>query len=170
MKWILVPIVAIVAVGLLVTIIGMTLPAAHVASRRARFLSNPQVVFDTISDPNGWRTGVHRIESVYPINGRERWKEIDKDENGVTYELVESTRPLRRVTRIVDENLPYSGTWTLEIAPAPGGSTLSITERGEVKNPIFRFVSRFVMGHHRTIDTYLRDLARKLGEPLEIEK
>ena len=35
-----------------------------------------------------------------------------------------------------------------------------ITENGEVYNPLFRFVSRFVMGHTRTIDTYLGDVAR----------
>jgi hypothetical protein len=170
MKWILVPIVALVAIGLLVTIIGLTLPLGHVASRRARFRQNPATVFDAISAPAEWRSDVVRTESLPAVNGRERWKEFGKHGDGVTYELIESTRPIRRVTRIADENLPYGGVWTLEIAPAAGGSTVAITERGEVSNPIFRFVSRFVIGHHRTIDTYLADLAKKLGEPLQIEK
>ena len=29
-------------------------------------------------------------------------------------------------------------------------------------NPLFRFISRFVVGHHKTIDDYQADLARKL--------
>ena len=41
------------------------------------------------------------------------------------------------------------------------GTRVSITERGEVYNPIFRFLSRFVFGHTGTMETYLRDLARK---------
>jgi len=43
------------------------------------------------------------------------------------------------------------------LIPASTGNatTLRITENGEVYNVIFRFVSRFVMGHSATIDKYL---------------
>jgi hypothetical protein len=39
-----------------------------------------------------------------------------------------------------------------------------ITENGEVYNPIFRFVSRFIMGHTATLDAYLKSLTTALGE------
>jgi hypothetical protein len=170
MKWILIPLAGLIAIVLLIVIIGMTLPVAHVASRKARFRQPPQVVFDAISGPGEWRGDLAKIEPLPSVNGRQRWKEISKRGDAITFELMDSTPPLRRVTRIADENLPFSGGWTFEIAPAAGGSTLRITERGEVTNPIFRFVSRFIIGHYRTIDTYLNDLARKFGETLEIEK
>jgi hypothetical protein len=170
MKWILVPLVAIAALVLLIAIIGMTLPTGHVASRRARFRQSPQALFDAIAGPGEWRSNLKRIEQLPSVDGKQRWKEIDKRGDGITFELVESTPPLRRVTRIADETLPFGGTWTIEIAPAAGGSTVAITERGEVRNPIFRFVSRFVMGHYASIDTYLGDLAKKFNEPLMIER
>ena len=44
-----------------------------------------------------------------------------------------------------------------------------MTERGEVKHPLFRVISRFVIGHTRTIDGYLRDLAASFGEDAEPE-
>ena len=44
-----------------------------------------------------------------------------------------------------------------------GGSVVTITEHGSVYNPVFRFVSRFIMGHTATIDGYLRALGRKFG-------
>jgi hypothetical protein len=113
---------------------------------------------------------VSRIEAQDSVAGRERWKEFDQRGSAILYELVESTPPLRRVTLIADDSLPFGGTWTFDIAPAPGGSTLRITERGVVKNPIFRFVSQFVIGHYRTMDTYLADLAKKFNEPLEMEQ
>ena len=75
----------------------------------------------------------------------------------------------RMVTRIADKNPPYGGTWTYEIEPGDGSSALHITEHGEVYNPIFRFVSRFVMGHTATIDASLRALAKKFGEEVRIE-
>ena len=49
------------------------------------------------------------------------------------------------------------------IAPEPNGTTLTITEDGEVYNPIFRFMSRFVFGHEATMATYLSAAQKKLG-------
>lgn len=45
---------------------------------------------------------------------------------------------------------------------ADGGTTLRITEDGEIYNPVFRFVSRFFMGYDRTAKTYLADAGKKL--------
>jgi len=67
------------------------------------------------------------------------------------------------VTRIADPKLPFGGTWTYELSPAPERTSLRITEDGEVRNPVLRFVSRFVLGHTATIDRYLADLGRHVG-------
>ena len=45
---------------------------------------------------------------------------------------------------------------------------VTITEDGWVGNPIFRFVSRYVMGHHATMDGMLKDVAKKFGEQPEL--
>ena len=68
------------------------------------------------------------------------------------------------VTRIADPSLPFGGKWSYALTPSGDSTTLRITEDGEVYNPLFRFVSRFVFGHHATIDQYLRDLAKRFGE------
>ena len=70
-------------------------------------------------------------------------------------------RPSLLVARITDVTLPFGGTWTYRIVPAAAGSELTITEDGEVYNPIFRFMSRFVFGHTATIDGFLADLLTK---------
>ena len=36
-------------------------------------------------------------------------------------------------------------------------------ERGSVYNPVFRFISRFFMGHTSAIDGFLRALGKKFG-------
>jgi hypothetical protein len=69
------------------------------------------------------------------------------------------------VTKIADPDLPFGGTWTYELTPAPGGGTrLAITERGNVKNVVFRFMSRYVFGYTATLDGFLRALGKKGGE------
>jgi hypothetical protein len=70
-------------------------------------------------------------------------------------------RPSLLVARIDSKDLAFGGTWTYRIAPAPGGSDLTITEDGEVYNVIFRFMSKFVFGQHATLDTYLKNLQAK---------
>jgi len=84
--------------------------------------------------------------------------------------VLEDTAPTRLVVRIADPKLPFGGTWSYDIAPAAGGgSELRITENGEIRNVIFRFMSRFILGYTATIETYLRDLGAKFGQATEIE-
>ena len=63
---------------------------------------------------------------------------------------------------------PFGGNWTYEVAAVPGGSRVTVTERGWIGNPLFRFMARFFFGYTATIDTYLRSLGKKFGETVEI--
>ena len=80
---------------------------------------------------------------------------------------VETFEPPRRlVARIADKDLPYGGAWEYVVSAdsADENRTLvTITERGYVSNPIFRFVSRFFIGHYSTLESYVRALGRKFG-------
>jgi uncharacterized protein YndB with AHSA1/START domain len=164
-KWLVVVFVAVVLVIVAVLIIGWTLPQQHEVSRSADLPQPADVVWRAITDVGAfpsWRTGVTAIEQLPGAPGHENWRETGK--NGrITYEVVESEPPRRLVTKIADRSLPFGGSWTYELSPVDGGTRLTITERGEVYNPVYRFVSRYVMGHTATIDRYLSDLGKKLG-------
>jgi uncharacterized protein YndB with AHSA1/START domain len=171
--------VLIVAV---VALIGMMLPQDHVAARMVRVRQTPEQVFAIISDVEKvptWRADVTRVEILPIENGHMMFREHGSD--AVTYRVEASEPPRRRVVRIADANLPYGGTWTYDLMPvapaAEAGASadaapltqITITERGDVYNPIFRFMSRFVFSHHATIDAYLIELGKKLGEPVTLE-
>src|SRR5262249_18526562 len=97
------------------------------------------------------------------------WEE-DSHRQKITFELVEDKPPWRMVTRIADRNLPFGGTWTIDISPAPdGGSELFIREDGEIYNVIFRFMARFFFGYTWSIETYLQDLGAKFGQSVTVE-
>lgn len=76
----------------------------------------------------------------------------------------EERAPSLLVGRIASTDVPFGGTWTFQVAPDGSGARVTITERGWVSNPIFRFVSRFVIGETATMDTYLRALGKRFGE------
>ena len=172
MKWIVVAVLVIAVLVASIVAIGFALPEKHVAARTARYRASPAEVWTAITDVSAfpsWRRDVKSVEQLEPVNGHPSWRELGSD-GAITYRVVASTPPSpgptgRLVTRIADETLPFGGEWEYEVSPDGTGSRLTITERGEVYNPFFRFMSRFVFGHTMTIDAYLRDLRSRLGEP-----
>jgi len=48
------------------------------------------------------------------------------------------------------------------VTPSGSGTRVRITEHGEVYNPVFRVLSRFVFGHTATLEEFLGNLERKL--------
>lgn len=165
MKWIIWIVVVLVAAVGVVAIVGWLLPVEHEASRSAHFNQPPEKVYASVSDVAGyasWFEGVSRIEMLDSANGRTRFRE-HTNSGPIVMEVAEAHAPSRFVTAIADPDQPFGGTWTFEIAPEQNGSRLTITERGEVYNPIFRFMAKFVFGYTSTMESYLASLARKLG-------
>lgn len=154
MKWLIYGGLAVVIIPVLVVLIGAALPKAHVATRTIQVRASASDVFALIAGPSDWRGIKYELLSESPL----KWRETDGSGDAITYERIETTAPRRIVNRIADPKLPFGGSWTYEVAPIESGSELKITENGEVYNPLFRFVSRFVMGHTATIEKYERDV------------
>lgn len=166
MKWLLIVPGVLVAVVAVVALVGALLPAGHVAARTARYSRPPEAVWAAITDLEAapsWRPGITKMERLPDRGGKPVWRESGRF-GDMTFEVTELDPPRRMVTTIADPDLPFSGRWTYDVRPAGQGSELTVTEEGEVHNPIFRFMSRFVFGHHRTIEGYLKALGRRLGE------
>lgn len=162
MKVLLIVVPVLASILAIVLVIGLLLPKQHVASRSSHFSTSPSLIWAIVDGPPDWRSDIKSYEILPPVDGRRTWKEVDAHGDSIMYEVVESTSERKLVTRIADETLPFGGTWTYEFAPDAGGVTLTITERGEVYNPIFRFVSRFVFGHTAQLDKYLTSLKTRL--------
>jgi uncharacterized protein YndB with AHSA1/START domain len=149
--------------------IGAAVPADHVASRSAGYGQPPEVVWEAITDYEAfpsWRSGVDEVEPLATA-GATGW--VERGPMGdLPLAVDESSPPRRLVLRIAADDLGFGGTWTYEIVPDGTGSILTITENGTVTNLFFRFMSRFVFGYTATIETYLLDLGRQLGEQTTI--
>ncbi|HWC96553.1 MAG TPA: SRPBCC family protein [Candidatus Sulfopaludibacter sp.] len=170
MKWVLLAIAALVVIVGLAAAVGSMLPVKHRATRKARFRASAEALYAVIAGPPEWRTGVKSFGILPEKDGRRQWWEEDSHGQKITYELIEESPARRLATRIVGPNLPFGGTWTFEIAPAPGGGAdLRITEDGEIYNVMFRFMARFFFGYNASIEGYLRDLATKFSDTAVIE-
>lgn len=166
MKWILIIATALVLLGIVIAVIGALLPRAHTASCATTIHRSPDAVFAAIRDFGAhpaWRRGVNAIELLPPRDGHVSYREKSRH-GAITYVVLEDMPGQRLVTKIADEDLPFGGTWTIELSSEGTATTVRITERGEIKNPIFRFMARFVFGYSSTMEAYLRDLGAKFGE------
>ena len=134
-------VVVLVVAVVAITLVGRSLPVGHVASRTATFRRPPEEVWAAINDP-----------ALLSSRGV----------GDVKFETIESVPPKLLVRRVVGEK-DFGGTWTCDIASSPDGSTLTITENGEIYNGFFRFVSRFIIGHHRTIDGTMAALRKRFA-------
>jgi hypothetical protein len=142
MRWVVGIVLTLIAIVGVVALIGFFLPVNHEASRSAAFNRPPADVFALISD-------IDHYTAWWP-------------EATVKVAVVESAPPSKFVTKIVGETA-FGGTWTMEVVPTPGGSRLTITERGEVYNVIFRTLSKFVFGYTGTMDSCLAAAAKRLA-------
>ena len=168
MKILLIIVGAVIALIVIVLLIGAVLPRNHVASLEIVLRRNPDEIYAVVRDfaaGPAWRTDLQSVEILGEIDGHVRFLEHSK-QGKITYEIVEDKPPETLVTRIVDQDLGYSGSWTYALSPTNDGTRVRITENGEVSNVLFRFLSRFVFGHTATMDAYLTALGRKFGEEL----
>ena len=165
MRWIWIGAGALAILVVVVLVVGWLMPVRHRASRQATFRAAPAAVWELITDVEafpGWRGDVKAVERLPDRDGRPVWGE--EGSNGrITYAVERAETPRLLVVRIADVNLPFGGTWIYEISPVSGGSTLTITEDGEIYNPIFRVMSRFVFGYESTITAYLAAAEKRLA-------
>lgn len=168
MFWILVTVGVLIASVIIATAIGSLLPREHIATRTLTLRQPPQsvwrIVTDFASQPQ-WHPEMIRVERLPDRNGHEIWQEEYPRGMKIPLETVATESPRHLVRQIASDDLGFGGIWEYSITPTTeGGCQLTVTERGTVSNPLFRFVSKFVFGHTATMEKYLTALANKFGE------
>jgi len=168
MKWILIVIGVIVVLILVVQVWGMLISRTHTASRSARFNQKPETIFATITDWRSfpsWRGDLKEIRERQGEGGRTSWVEVSKM-GELPLEVIELDPPRRIVTKIADpqHKLPFGGTWTWDVKPEGEGCIVTVTEDGEVRPAMFRFMAKHIFGYTGTMDSYLKALAKKFGK------
>lgn len=153
---------AVVIGGVLV--VGMSIPLSHTATLSRTVMGTPDEVWTLITDTEGftsWRPGMRSVERLEDRDGMPVWREATST-GTMTLEVTEWSPPQRLVTRIADEDLPFGGTWTYELERSgPEQTFVTITEDGEIYNPFFRVIARYMTGYERTVSEYLEALSAR---------
>jgi hypothetical protein len=166
-RWIGTVVGLIVFVVLVLIGVGTSLPVRHVATCSADLTIHVDPIWKAVYDVEGstWRSNIARVD--FPSPGAavgDKWIEVDRSGNSIEYQRVSAVRDRRLVVRVVGQSAPFGGEWTYQFSPLPVGTRLSITEDGQIYNPIFRLMARYVTGYTSTMRTYLTDLGTHFGE------
>jgi hypothetical protein len=167
MYWILFVMGAIAAVVVALIVGGLVTPRDHAVARAIVVPAAPATVWHTIRDIGRyaeWRDELEDAAVVDTDQPQPRWRETST-RGSVTFGVTQDDPPHRLVAQILDDDLPFTGAWTWEVTADGDGCRITITERGSVGNPVFRFVAAHFLGHTRSLDAYLRALARRHGVP-----
>lgn len=158
-------------VMLLVTV-GLLTPKSHVVTKTLKLKQKPEIIWQTIKDfqnQPSWRSELQTVERMPDHNGKEMWKEIYKNGDELLLETSEDISQQCLIRTIADKSLPFSGTWEMTVRTEAEGSSLTITERGEIPNPFFRGIVKMFFGYEETVIHFETELAKKFGEVPVIE-
>jgi hypothetical protein len=117
-------------------------------------------LWELITDPAqqwNWRTGIWGTRSDFAKDGLRCWVE-QQPSMDVPLCVVNEQPQRKMVVEIEDPKLPVAGRWTFELAPATGGTRVTITDDATVPSRIWRFWEHYVIRRDTQIKIYLRDL------------
>jgi hypothetical protein len=155
----------LVAAVAVMALIGSRLPLGHEVRRTLKTDLPPDELWAIITDYAGqtaWRPELRRVEKLEDRGGHPVWREHLSRGWTITLETVEEDRPRRLARKMVDTS-GFGGRWVYEIRPLDGGSEIIVTEQGEVYNPVFRFLCRF-MNTAATVESYLKALGARVRD------
>lgn len=161
--WIKWAALAAVGSGVGVYAAGLAIPQSHTATLTTTLPADPETVWaalTNVQDFPEWRPGVDEVEIVI-LDGRPGWKEVGSA-GEATFAIAEVEPGSRMVTRLAngDPERVESRTW--QLAPDGDGTAVRVTETGEIRSPVARFVVRFLRGYDADMQEYVRALSGRV--------
>lgn len=152
--------------GLVLYFLGRALPERHTARVSVVLPADRAKVWAIITDYPGmaaWWPAVKGIRTQIHANGEVWTWNKDSHGNEIAFRTKEEQAPAKLVREIVGEDLPFGGTWTMELAEQGGQTRLTITEDGFVKPPFFRAMMQYVIGSDKTLKDFAANLEKKVA-------
>jgi len=160
------------AVGLgipAVTAVGQFLPERFMVFKSQSFDHTAQKVWDVVTDIErypSWKPGVERVELLGDTEyGDFQWREYYRNKKPMTFRIGK-VKPKDNVIeiRVYKSEAAVQGAWVYRVSNHEGKGILHLKQFGVVKNPFFRFETRFIRGHMADVDEMLSAVRKRLRD------
>lgn len=166
-------VVLIALLGLVLHLIGSSLPAEHRYTCTLRLNQPPEPVYALIAGIESWPTwdsGVTGIDVLPQRNGHDCIR-LHMGRNKMVLERIRNEPPNVHEMTIADERMKmFSGVWLHEIKPEGGGCLVTLTEKGKIGPTIPRVMARKFADPTMYLKRHLKMVAKHFGEEPRIER
>src|ERR1051325_1632253 len=157
------------AMGLLVTTafaIGSMLPARIEVRRAIAINRPPENVWWVLTDYNNmalWHPQYRRSAAVSNPGDRPmRWRATYTDGITANVEVVQERYPSLLAERISDTNLPFAGSWKIDLARKELTSLVTVQSTVDLRRPLDRLSVRLFVKPEAELDKILNSLKRRV--------
>lgn len=165
----------LVALGLVIaaTLVGMILPRQHIATFSEHADRVPEEIWNVMTEVRQYPQWKPDVKDVVVISGEAEplaWTETSLRDEVTSYRVINSLEPLTWEIQVIHPQIPPGGKWLFELKPNGEGTDISVTETAQVRNPLMRFIDRFILGYTHPVQRYLKALQQRLDEtPATVE-
>lgn len=153
---------AVVATVSAVLVGGLMLPRDHVVERSRVVPDDVRTVWSRLADPARYATWRRDVRSVDLLSDAPpRWREFTVD-GAFAWECVQADAPARLVLRAIDDDVQRRPERRFTLHVEDRGTRVTCTESAEHRNPIPRFVYRYLLRPEPALETLLADLDRSV--------
>src|ERR1041385_1263241 len=156
MKIVLIFFVVLIALMVIMMLLGRMLPVKHTASQSKLFISSCNEVWNVVTDVTHWKSWLSDLKDLSITN------DSTFVADGVEYAISNSVPGVSFTTTIITKDLPYGGMWHYVFEKEGEGCRLTVTEIGEVYNPMFRFMSKYIFGHDGSLRKFMEVLSKHI--------
>ena len=148
---------------------GVNLPETHKTIRTATYHQPAQALWPLVANYEKapeWSSNIRKVERREDKDSLPVWRFYDKRGHYMDIQVLRSEEPRMLISRIIETDMPFGGTWTIELKPSAETTATEVTlmEEGIVKSPFWRFLCHFLMGSQGMVDQYLTELGKAVGE------
>jgi uncharacterized membrane protein len=145
---------------------GTNLPETHIVTRKTVYHQPVDTVWEALTNYKTlpeWSPVISKVEPVKDSQ-KPRWRVYDVQGRVMEIEVVSEEENIKHVSRIVDGDFPFHGSWTFELQESGEHTLVVLTEEGRIDNPMWRVIMRYMLGKDNMVKQYLQSLGKKFGE------
>jgi hypothetical protein len=169
--WIILGVVGLLALAFFVmSAIGKGLDPKHVVTASLHVNRTPAEVHALVADLEAWPTWCRNVQKVEKLPDRDGHPMVrmHMGRNRMVLKVTVNHAPTRFAMTIDDESKFFAGVWEYHMNAEVNGTRLKLTEHGEVRPALPRFMLKYLVDPSKYLKSHLRDVATRFGEPPQI--
>jgi uncharacterized protein YndB with AHSA1/START domain len=153
---------------------GSALPEEMITIRGAQYKAPPEELWELVTnypEMRRWNDSIDNVTALPDPETKETlWDMTDSDGRHLVLKVVVSEPMKLHRAEIIENDLPFLGSWQFEFTANDKGTWLKLTEHSRITNPFLRFATYYVLGSDYGTNAFLQAIGRHFLQEVEIKE